>query len=164
MRQTNVYRSYYKNSNLGFDPPSQKTTFLNITIKLSLNIQIKNFLQLLVLKTTNHWTFSSKRLSYSVISSNLQKSSTIFTFKFTTSTRADVTFQRVVKHLRVIMMCSTFKREHWHEHSIFNFFWKSVIFRTKCSLWVSARGKILSTSWQKQLSVCSKRVHVSGAQ
>ena len=87
---------------------SQKTTSLLITIKISLNIQINFFRYRSGLETTILASFLSKSLNYKVISSYLQKFSTLNIAKLTTSTRIGITLQTSVKILRAITMCSAF--------------------------------------------------------
>ena len=97
-----------------------------------------------------------------LISSNLRKPSTIFITKFTTSTRTDITLQTIVKGLRVLIACSTFKREHWHEERVFSFFEKVNCPNKMCFL-NNCAEKILATFGYKKISVCSKHIYVSGA-
>ena len=54
------------------------------------------------------WRFLSKIFSYTVISSFLQKLSTLTIAKLTNSTKTDITLQRSLKWLRSFTMCNTF--------------------------------------------------------
>ena len=109
------------------------------------------------------WDFPMKNMRYMLINSSLQKLSSKTIAAFTTSTRTDIKMQTYVKiweHL-------------WHvAHSsaiigkiiaIIKFLERFIV-RTKCVPWNHAHREGLSNSRQKQLSVCSEHVYVSGAQ
>ena len=163
IRQANVYRCYNKNSSLGLDPPNQKTTSLLTTIKLSLNIQVNKVLQLCVLKTTNLGIFSSTILSYSLISSSLQKSSTKTIAEYTTSTRTDMTLRTYVKDLIVLMTCSNLERDYRQEHSIFKFLEMCYFSNKMCSLSFCALKKSFNFLAKATISLLKARIRVRWA-
>ena len=91
-----VYRFPNRSPKLTLVLQSQKTISLLITITISLNIQIDNFVHRSDLETTILACFPSKSLNYKPISLFLQKLSTLTIAKFTISTRTDITLQTSV--------------------------------------------------------------------
>ena len=120
MKWARVYRFHYRNRKLRLDLQIEKTIFLLITVKMSLNIQIDNVVYRSDSKTIFP-SFPSKSLNYPAINLYSQKLSTLTVANFTTSTRTDKTLQIILKCLRAITMCSTFTRDFRYVISIFKF-------------------------------------------
>ena len=80
IKRASVYKFYYRNTRLRLDLRSQRTIWLLITITISLNIQIDKFIYRSDLETTILASFPSNSLNYTVISSYLQRLSTLTNF------------------------------------------------------------------------------------
>ena len=128
--------------------------------KISLNIQIKNFIYHSDSETIILAFFLSRRLSYTVISSYSEKLSISTNIKYTSSTRTGLTLQISVNHWQHLWCVG---------HSILNV---AMIRATLSSMgmciaqiqcvgvifWCTKR---LSNSWQKRLLLSSFRVYAS---
>ena len=119
--RTWIYRLHYRNQKLRTDIQSQKTTFLLITLEISLNIQVEKCVLRSHFKTTIRAFFPSNKLSYMVINLYLQKLSTLTITKFNTFTRTDITLQTNVKNLGVNPMCSAFTPDCRYDNNSFKF-------------------------------------------
>ena len=117
----------------------QRTTSLIISWKLSLNIQTEKIVYHSDLNTSFLPSLPSKSSSYTVISSNLQKLSTLIILKLTGSTRTDITLQPSVNQLGAKTMCCTSNFD-WQYAKAKITLMKMYIVRTKCVL-----GKFLCT-------------------
>ena len=93
----NVYRFTCRRPKLRLNLPSQKTISLLITLMISLNIQIDNFVYRSDLETTLLASFPSKSLKYMAINLFSQQLLTLTIAKFTISRRTDITLQTSVK-------------------------------------------------------------------
>ena len=109
----------YRNPKLRLDIQSQKTICFLITLTISLNIQKEKFGYRSDLERTIFASFPSNCLNYLAIIFSLQKLSNLTIAKIATSTRTNITLQRIVKLLRAIKMCSAFNPDSLYDNSIF---------------------------------------------
>ena len=89
-------------------------------MKISLNVQVDNFVYRSDLETSNPTFFLSKSSRNAVIILHLEKLSTLTIAKMTTSTRTDIMLQTSMKLLRAITMCSTFTPDCRYDKSLIN--------------------------------------------
>ena len=88
-------------------------------MKINLNFQTDILLYRSDLKRTILAFFLSKKLSYTVISSYLQKLSTLIIAKFTTCGKTDFKLLTSVKQLRAFTMCSAIIPDSRYDDGIF---------------------------------------------
>ena len=89
-----MYTAFLRKPKLEIERKSQKTISSFLTTEKSLNIQIDKTVYSPELETKNVAGFSSESLSSMVVTSNLQKVSTLTLVELTTSTKTHVTAEK----------------------------------------------------------------------
>ena len=131
IKRANVHKLFYRNPKLSLDIQSRKAISLLITVNISLNGQINNFVYHSDSEKTIVASFPSKRLKYMAIILFLQKLSTLTIAKITTSTEIIITLPKSIKQLRALTMCTEFTPDSRYDNSIIRFAGKCIV-GTQC--------------------------------